>query len=565
MMEVIYCDFLVIGTGVAGLSAVLEIADKGKVVLISKSDLKDCATAEAQGGVSAALGAKDNPELHKQDTLNAGAELCNLEAVDILTKEAPKIVGELIRMGASFDTKNKKLDLLREAAHSRNRIVHAKGDATGLEIENVLLKNLQKDSVSTLEHHFVLDLIVEDDTCMGAWVYDLKNDRVKVFLAHATLLATGGVGQLFLRTTNPKIATGDGMSMAYRVGACLRDMEFVQFHPTALYIEKEQESAFLLSEVLRGEGAVLFNTQDEAFMSNYHPEGELASRDIVTRSIFQEMHRTKSPYVYLDIKPVENFKKRFPKISKMCEKMGVDLSSKKIPVSPAAHYIMGGIQVNLWGETAISGLFAAGETACLGLHGANRLASNSLIEGLIFGKRMGQKAKEYILKASRLDNFKPPSLMSSLEKIELNEVNWKITKNKLSKEMVKILNFKKSMQEIMWDKVGIARHHDGLTEAINKLDQIQTSLERIQNKTFSYKKLEPKLKESAEFLIYPKHPLQVFFELKNMLFLARLISEASRARTESRGAHYRSDFPRRNDPRWHEHLDFQKLSFLKIY
>src|SRR5712671_5651 len=374
-------DYAVVGSGVAGLRAAIELSESGSVLVLAKSDLSDSATAWAQGGIAVALSDEDEIGLHEQDTIKAGDGLCRADAVALLVEEGPKYISELIEWGTEFDRAGTKLAFTREAAHSRSRILHAHGDSTGREISRALLARA---------HSFTTELIVESGTVVGLRFIDELDGSLHELRAEAVLLATGGLGQIYRETTNPDVATGDGMAIAYDAGATLSDMEFMQFHPTALAVKGAPR--FLLSEALRGEGAILRNINLERFMKRYNEAQELAPRDIVARAIVSEMHRTGAGHVYLDMtkKPDEFLKKRFPRIYATCMSYGVDLARDVAPVCPAAHYMMGGVKTDLWGRTSLPGLYAAGETADTGVHGANRLASNSLLEGLVFGARSGQ-------------------------------------------------------------------------------------------------------------------------------------------------------------------------------
>ncbi len=386
-------DFLIIGSGVAGLRAAIELAPHGSVLVVTKDRPSESSTEYAQGGIAAVMSDEDQVGIHFDDTLKAGDGLCKEDAVKTLVEEGPDRIMELIGWGAEFDKEGTTLDLTIEAAHSRRRILHSHGDSTGKELERVLLKKVRSlPSVRKYPFAFTVDLIVCDGECRGAYV--LREGEITALFARATILTTGGAGQLFSRTTNPLVATGDGMAIAFRAGAILEDMEFVQFHPTSLYYPTAPH--FLLSESMRGEGAVLLNIHKQRFMPDYHQLGELAPRDIVSRAIISEMVKTESNHVFLDLRHMGKkfVKKRFPKIHETCLQYDIDITEDLIPVSPAAHYIMGGIKTNRDGETNIKGLYAAGEVACTGVHGANRLASNSLLEGLVYGARTGRAAVE---------------------------------------------------------------------------------------------------------------------------------------------------------------------------
>src|SRR5665647_73354 len=388
-----YTDFLIIGSGIAGLFTALKASAFGEVVVLTKKTIKDSNTGLAQGGIAAAVHEEDSPFLHLEDTLEAGAGICNIEAVEVLVSEGPDRVRELILAGASFDMKDGNISLAREGAHSKARILHA-ADTTGETIRLALFKNCEEDRrIKIIEDQFLIDLMgIQEGECQGALVYDNKSGRQVIYIARALIMATGGAGQLYQYTTNPDVATADGMAAAYRIGCELSDLEFIQFHPTVLFSHDTQR--FLISEAVRGEGGLLYNTQGERFMSKYHPLEDLAPRDVVSRAILSEMTRCNSEYVLLDMSIIPGVKERFPNIYRTCLSRGINLEKEMVPVSPAAHYTMGGIKTNTRGETSINGLYACGEAACTGVHGANRLASNSLLEGIVFGERIVVNAGE---------------------------------------------------------------------------------------------------------------------------------------------------------------------------
>jgi L-aspartate oxidase len=521
--NVINCDLLIIGGGIAGLSAAIEASHGGKVILLTKGKTGETATEYAQGGIAAAIDEeKDSPLFHMQDTLDVGAGLSDESAVKILVNEGVKRVHELINMGVKFDKIGDVYELALEGAHSHRRILHA-GDATGSEIERGLAATLLKEKLVDVRNFICgKDLIIKNNRCIGAEVIDTQNRRKMVFLAKATLLATGGVGQVYLHNTNPSFATGDGIAMAYRAGAELTDMEFVQFHPTTLFISNIVETRFLISEAVRGEGAILENIQGERFMPKYHLLKELAPRDVVSRSILAEMNATNSDHVFLNLSPIgaAKIKTRFPKIYEECLERGIDITKEKIPVTPAAHYFMGGVKIDTDGRTNIAGLYAAGEVSSSGIHGANRLASNSLLDGLVFGYRsainaMQQKDSPEIGKA--IKSYRP----------ELTEQAPSI----LPPEEIKLL--KQKLKTIMWEKVGIIRNGKELRSAI-----------------FELKKIDGKIK----YIPDNKDEL----ELKNMAATSLLIAQAAYNRKESRGAHNRTDFPLQDDLHWRRHQVFKK-------
>lgn len=516
MPENICIDYLIIGSGVAGLRAAIELSKSGNVLVVTKDLPTESSTEYAQGGIAVALSDEDEIGIHYDDTIKAGDGLCNEDAVRILVSEGPERIIELINWGVEFDREGSKLAFTLEGAHSRRRILHAHGDSTGKEIERVLLnKVLTLDNVKKASFTMAIDLIVEDQICYGATL--LKDKEIINCFAKATILATGGAGQVYSRTTNPRVITGDGMAMAFRTGAFLKDMEFVQFHPTALY--KEGAPHFLLSEAMRGEGAILRNIYKEIFMSSYHPLKELAPRDIVSRAIISEMVRTKSHYVYLDLTHLkEDFiRRRFPMIFSTCMNFGINISKELIPVSPAAHYIMGGVETGLYGETSIKGLFAAGEVACTGVHGANRLASNSLLEGLVYGYRAAKGAVRYV---EGYEDFKFSKNAIFEKKVEFIDQS----------EIIKLTN---KLKETMWEKVGVIRCAKSLNEAREALYPIH---ERLVNSIFL-------------------SPLAI--ELKNMITVGLLITESAYARKNSVGAHYRSDY-REKFPNWQRQIRIKR-------
>jgi L-aspartate oxidase len=517
------CDFLIIGGGIAGLSAAIEASHHGKVILLTKGKTGETATEYAQGGIAAAVDEqKDSPLFHMQDTLDVGAGLSDEKAVKILVNDGVKRVHELINLGVKFDKIGDVYELALEGAHSHRRILHA-GDATGSEIERGLAAKLLKEKLVDVRNFiYGKDLIIKNRRCIGAEAIDIQNKRKLIFLARSTMLATGGLGQVFLHNTNPSFATGDGIAMAYRAGAEVTDMEFVQFHPTTLFIHGIVETRFLISEAVRGEGAILENLNGERFMPNYHLLKELAPRDVVSRSILSEMNRTNTDHVYLNLAPIgaDKIQKRFPKIYEECLKYKIDITKDKIPVTPAAHYFMGGVKIDTDGRTNIPGLYAAGEVSSAGIHGANRLASNSLLDGLVFGYRAAVNAESHN-KSPEIDkaigNFTP----------KLNEQ----VPPKLKPEEIKQL--KQELKVIMWEKVGIVRKEKDLRSAL-----------------FELKKIDNKL----NFIPDDKDEL----ELKNMAMTSILIAQAALNRKESRGAHFRSDYPLQDDLHWRRHQVFKK-------
>ena len=512
--EAISTDYIVIGSGVAGLRAAIELAKAGKVLVITKDRATESSTEYAQGGVAVALSDEDEIGFHFQDTIDAGDGLCNEENVRILVTEGPERIRELISWGAQFDREGVKLAFTREAAHSKRRILHAHGDSTGREIERALLAKVKAtENIKKYDYSITVDLIVNDGQASGALVYRERERKLTAVYAKAVVLATGGLGQVYQRTTNPEVATGDGFAIAYRAGATLTDMEFVQFHPTSLYVPRAPQ--FLLSEAMRGEGALLVNIKGERFMSRYNPKAELAPRDVVSRAIVSEMVKTKSEHVYLDLRHMDAgfVRSRFPRIYSTCLSFDIDITEEMIPVSPAAHYMMGGVWTDKDGSTDVPGLYAAGEVACTGVHGANRLASNSLLEGIVFGARAGIAAAEYGLK-------KPQPKMEA------------IVYKAGAASQPDMLKTRSQLRRLMWGDVGIIRSGESLTGAIETISGWH------------------KLKESG--------PLsRPWLELHNLLTAGTLIADAALSRKGSVGAHYRSDHKARGRG-WERHISFKR-------
>jgi len=500
-------DFLVIGAGVAGLRAAIELAEAGSVLVVAKANLRESSSEYAQGGVAVALSDDDEVNLHAQDTLFAGDGLCNAAAVHTLVEEGPGAIQQLIDWGAEFDRVGGALTFGREAAHTRNRVLHAHGDSTGQEIARTLYRKAASlPNIVFRGYAATVDLLVDAGGVTGALLYAPGAAQPEPVTAHSVLLATGGLGNVYSHTTNPTVATGDGVAMAYRAGAAIADIEFVQFHPTALCLPGAPP--FLLSEALRGEGAQLRNIAGERFMPRYHPMAELAPRDVVARAIVSEMVRTGASHVLLDLthRGAEFIRGRFPRVYETCARYGVDISTQAAPVAPAAHYAMGGVRTDLNGQSTLPGLFAAGEAACTGVHGANRLASNSLLEGVVFGARAG-KAMHQTLSRSVSDHgtcgfVAPPGVNAD------------------------------EIRRIAWDHCGIVRSAWGLSEALQWLTNCPPQ---------------------------PREASPADYETRNIHQVVTLIAQCALARPESRGAHYRSDYPEKR-PEFQKHSEIRKGS-----
>ena len=518
-----FADVLVIGGGVAGLRAAIAAADDGAdVLLLAKDTINQSNTWYAQGGIAAVLQPADSYESHVADTEKGGAGLCDHEAVEVVIKEGPQRVLELLEWGANFDKDPAKalgLAFTLEGGHSFARILHAYGDATGKELAQTLIRAVRgRESIRVSENTFVIDLITDENRCVGALA--LINDQVHLIWARQTILASGGAGQLYRESTNPKIATADGHAMAYRAGATLQDMEMVQFHPTTLYIAGSSRA--LITEAVRGEGAYLLDRNGKRFMPDYHPMAELAPRDVVSRSIVEQIRKTHFTHVYLDVRHLEpnHFRERFPQLAMLTDEFGIDVTRDLIPVQPAAHYMIGGVDADLNGQTSFAGLYAVGEAGCSGLHGANRLGSNSLLEGLAFGARAGTQAaravkQETIKFPQNLEHKVNPSVRTELD---LNDI-------------------KSSLRSLMWRNVGIERTGDRISETLEIID--------FWSRYVMDKSFDPSNSREAAI---------AGWELQNMLTVCSLISAAAQMRTESRGAHYRLDYPNRDDAHWRLHL-----------
>ena len=501
------CDFLIVGSGIAALRAAIEVAGAGQILMLTKGGAAEGSTAYAQGGIAAAVGPDDSPERHAADTRAAGDGLCREDAVRVLTAEGPRYVRELIEWGANFERESDgTLALGREGAHAVRRVLHAR-DATGREICRALWQQIAGHSrIQVIEHAWAVDALVVDGRCTGVTFLDPRGQPA-VAMAAATLLATGGAGQVFRETTNPPVASGDGIAIAYRAGARVTDLEFVQFHPTALAVDGSPR--FLLSEALRGEGARLVNDAGEPFMQQVDPAGDLAPRDRVARGIAREIDRTGGRvYLTLEALPPDFVRRRFPIITEACRAAGLDLARDRVPVGPAAHYIMGGVEADLSGQTSVAGLFAAGEVACSGVHGANRLASNSLLEGLVFGAAAGGAMQKWVARYGR------PSRVSAAQ----------IRKPAPAPSVVA----ESEIRDLMWQEVGLFRDRAGLSRALRALDEWEAGREST-----------------------PQDVTEA--RIASMVTVGRLIARAAVRRAESRGAHFRTDVPTRNDLDWKRH------------
>ncbi len=504
-MDVVRSDFLIIGSGIAGLYSAIQAQKFGKTVVITKQDIRESSTEYAQGGIAAVLSPEDSPQLHFVDTIRAGAGLCNEDAVRVLVTEGPDRIRELMEIGVRFDTDHGHISLTREGAHSRNRILHAHGDATGAEIHRALIRYVIDElKIPVIEEQFVLDLIKFEGRVIGVWGMDRLSGRLTAYLAPVTVLSTGGAGQLYYPTTNPYVSTGDGYAVAFRNGASLMDMEFVQFHPTVFTMCGVKP--FLISEAVRGEGAVLRNSRGERFMPKYHELADLAPRDIVARAIVEEMRSEGSQNVWLDIthKSAEFLKSRFPGIYSFCLNHGLDMSKDLIPVAPAAHYFMGGVKIDLFGRTDLPGLYACGEVSCSGVHGANRLASNSLLDGLVFGYRIFEG----------LDYDEVKKISSFLQAFQVNEPQLDTGSSSNPKQV------RKELQQIMTKYVGIVREGGQLESALSRIESLDSS--------------------------FVPSPSVFALETKNLLQVAKVVINSALARVESRGSHFRKDFPNQN-------------------
>lgn len=519
MTQELKTDVLVIGSGIGGLYFAINMADHATVTIITKKESSTSNTNWAQGGIAATIDSSDSADLHIADTLDAGAGLCNREMVEIMVKEGPEHIRRLMELGVEFTLgANHHLDLGMEGGHSRNRIVHAK-DLTGREVETALLERVNSHpNITLLEHHCALELITEhhlelktnEINCYGAYVLDTLNHRPKKILSKVTMVATGGLGHVYLHTTNPDIATGDGVAMSYRAGAEIANMEFIQFHPTSLFHPKAK--SFLVSEAVRGFGGILRHKDGEAFMHKYDPREDLAPRDIVARAIDAEMKLSGEECVFLDVTHLDpdSIREHFPNIYETCLGYGIDMTREMIPVVPAAHYACGGVRTDDHGRTTVNRLYACGETSCTGVHGANRLASNSLLEALVFAWRSSIDIKER-LHSIRFGPEFP---------------DWDDSGTTNTEEWILIAHNKREAQEVMNDYVGIVRSDLRLKRAMRRIEFLKEEIEEYYKKT----RVTPQL-----------------IELRNIIKVASLIIESALKRRESRGLHYTTDFPEKDD------------------
>ncbi len=519
----LFTDCLVIGAGIAGLRAAIEAADSQSgrgcnVIIVCKGTIYDSNTWQAQGGIASVLDKKDSFESHITDTLTTGCGISNKKVTELVVRQGPELIEQLLRWGTDFDLTDGHIAMTLEGGHSHPRIAHAHGDETGRVIAQTLINKVrQNPNIKVIENFFAIDLLTEDNKCTGIIGHD-KHRGLQIIWAADTILATGGSGQLYRETTNPEIATGDGIAMAYRAGVVLRDLEFVQFHPTTLYIAGASRA--LITETLRGEGAVLLDSNGQRFMKEYHEAAELAPRDIVSRAILAQMLKTNSTHVYLDIRNFDKkyFAKRFPLINELCESFNLDVSRDLIPVRPSAHYMIGGVKTDMKAATSIKNLYACGEAASTGLHGANRLGSNSLLEGLVFGKITGQIVSQ--------------GTKTTTAHIRHSPIKYRIPHS--DRTRLDTADIRNSLRALMWRNVGINRKAQPLKEA----EEIIRFWQRyVMDKVF----------EST-----------AGWECQNMLTVSLLIARAAQERAESRGVHFRSDFPKTDNERFKKHIEMSR-------
>ena len=513
-----FTDVLIIGGGLAGLRAAIAVDPALCVLVITKEGLTQSNSNFAQGGIASVLDPEDRFENHVADTLSAGGALCDREVVEMVVREAPDRIAELMQWGTDFDREAGALALGREGGHSHDRIVHALGDATGKEVMRAVIERTKSlPNAETWQNTFTLDLLTHEGACRGALVWNLQHGKTLVW-AKQTILATGGAGQVFRETTNPEVATGDGYALAYRSGAELRDIEFMQFHPTVLYIAGSSRN--LITEAMRGEGAHLVDRAGHRFMPDYDPRAELAPRDVVSLSIAMQMEKTRHPNVYLDLShlPPDRVRSRFPGIAAICAQFGIDITKDWIPVRPGAHYMIGGVTVDRQGCTTLPGLWAAGEVTSSGLHGANRLASNSLLEGLVYGAHAGYGASQA---AMQIDD--------RYEALPLS--NPSLPPMDVAPDLVDLRN---ALKSLMWHSAGIRRDRARLSDAAESLDRW------------------------CKYMLNHQFADVAGWELQNMLTVSRIMIDAAFAREETRGTHQRTDFPQTDDQRWNRHLAYRR-------
>jgi len=514
----LFTDCLVIGAGIAGLRAAIEAAENCSVIIVCKSSLQESNTFKAQGGIASVLEKSDTFESHIKDTLNTGCGLSDENVVSLVIRQGPELVKQLLEWGTEFDTTDKHIASTLEAGHSHARVVHAHGDETGRIVAEALIRKVRENpNIKIMENFFAVDLLTnEDNECTGVIGHDKLGTQI--IWASNTILATGGAGRLYRETTNPEIATADGLAMAYRAGVVLRDLEFMQFHPTTLYVAGASRA--LITEALRGEGAVLLDSNGRRFMKEYHPAAELAPRDVVSRAILSQMLKTNSTHVYLDVRHFDKnyFAKRFPLISELCESFDIEVTKELIPVRPSAHYMVGGVKTDTLAQSNIKNLYAAGEVAATGLHGANRLASNSLLEGLVFGKIAGQQAS--LTKKTRAAHIEHPRIRYQIPHSDRTRLDTADVRN--------------SLRALMWRNVGITRKAKALAEA---QEIIKFWQRYVMDKVF----------DSPQG-----------WECQNMLTVSLLMAKAAEIRQESRGVHFRSDFPNTDDKNFRKHIETER-------
>ena len=513
----IFVDTLIVGSGIAGLRAALAAAPHGDVLVATKSTIRESNTEYAQGGIAGVLSQTDSFEEHVRDTLDAGVGLCEEDVVRSVVTEGPERIREMLAWGAQFDRQEGHVRLTREGGHSHPRIAHAGGDATGHELMNLFIRLIGEAGVRVWEHSFLVDLITDGNECLGAMVQAQAGER-RIVGAGAPILASGGACQVYRESTNPGVATGDGLAAAYRAGVRLRDLEFVQFHPTVLYIAGAARK--LISEAVRGEGGILTNLAGRRFMPDYHPDAELAPRDVVSLAIVREMEKRRDTHVLLDMRMLgaERIRERFPSIAATCASFGIDPATAPIPVRPSAHYTIGGIAVDDRGRSSLDRLFACGEVTASGLHGANRLGSNSLLEGLVYGARAGADAGRLSAarreQVHRIPDVRSPGPPAAKDALDLDDL-------------------RNSLKSLLGRTAGILRTEAGLSGAVAMLDTW------------------------ASYVLARRMDAPAGWELQNMVTLGSLLVSAARLRTETRGAHNRDDFPQRDDARWRGHLEFE--------